>query len=56
VQESADLMAGFSADPGFGHDYTDGFVPSWAAVVPPDGWTAVDTERLDTHLSTLDNG
>jgi uncharacterized membrane protein len=50
VQESADLMAGFSAVPGFGHDYRDAFTAAWSAVAPPDGWTATDTERLQAHL------
>lgn len=50
VHETADLMAGFSAVPGFGHDYRDQFVAAWSAIVPPDGWTAADTERLEAHL------
>ena len=37
VQESFDLMAGFSATPGFGHDYRTDFVHSWAAIAPPEG-------------------
>jgi len=50
VQEGFDLMAGFSAVPGFGHDYTDAFVDAWAAVAPPAGWTEADTERLRAAL------
>ncbi len=50
VQETADLMAGFSAEPGYGHDYTDAFVAAWAAVAPPDGWTAADTQRVEALL------
>jgi uncharacterized membrane protein len=49
-QVSADLMAGFSAGPGFGHNYSVDFVSGWAAVGPPDGWTQGDTDRLATHL------
>jgi uncharacterized membrane protein len=54
VQETADLMAGFSAVPGFGHDYSNAFVEAWAAVVPPEGWTAEDTERVNQLLGTTD--
>ncbi|HSM65298.1 MAG TPA: alpha/beta-hydrolase family protein [Ilumatobacteraceae bacterium] len=50
VQESFDLMAGFSATPGFGHDYRTDFVHSWAAIAPPEGWTAADSDRLRAHL------
>lgn len=50
VQETADLMAGFSAVPGFGHDYRDALTASWAAVVPPDGWTEADTDQLQAFL------
>lgn len=50
VHETADLAAGFSAVPGFGHDYRDQFVTAWSAIVPPDGWTSADSERLEAHL------
>jgi uncharacterized membrane protein len=50
VQSVFDLMAGFGAPPGFGHDYTAEYVAAWAQVVPPDGWTDVDTEKLQQFL------
>jgi uncharacterized membrane protein len=50
VQETADLMAGFSALPGFGHDYRLEFVDSWAALAPPEGWTSADSARLSAFL------
>ncbi len=50
LQGVFDLMAGFSAPPGFGHDYQLDYVRAWADVVPPDGWTATDTTRLEQHL------
>ena len=50
VQEVADLMAGFSAASGYGHNYGINFVTGWAAVVPPAGWTAADSARLQRHL------
>ena len=49
-QVSADLIAGFSAGPGFGHNYSVSFVSGWAAVAPPDTWTDDDTARLSEHL------
>jgi uncharacterized membrane protein len=45
-----DLMAGFSAPPGHGHDYAPAYVAAWAQVTPPDGWTCGDTERLEAFL------
>jgi uncharacterized membrane protein len=55
VQESFDLMAGFSASPGYGHDYRTDFVHAWTAIAPPDGWTDADADRLQAHLG-LDAG
>ncbi len=45
-----DLMAGFSAPPGFGHDYRLDYVDAWSRVAPPDGWTDEDTARLEQFL------
>ncbi len=50
AQLVADLSAGFGAEPGFGHDYTNGYVAAWAAVLPPEGWTDQETSRLETFL------
>lgn len=52
VQETADLMAGFSAKTGYGHDYTDAFVAAWAAVAPPEGWTGADTARVEAVVAS----
>lgn len=49
-QVSADLIAGFSAGPGFGHNYSIDFVSGWASVAPPPDWSAEDTVRLAAHL------
>lgn len=35
LQQVADLIAGFSAESGHGHNYSIDFVSGWAAVVPP---------------------
>jgi uncharacterized membrane protein len=55
VQETFDLMAGFSASPGYGHDYRTDFVHAWSALAPPTGWTSADADRLQAHLG-LDAG
>ena len=51
LQELADLIAGFSAPAGYGHNYAVDFASGWAAVVPPTGWTPADTVRLQQHLT-----
>jgi uncharacterized membrane protein len=50
IQEVFDLIAGFGAPSGHGHNYGVDFVAGWAAVAPPDGWTAAETARLQRHL------
>lgn len=50
VQGVFDLMAGFGAPPGYGHDYRLDFVEGWSQVTPPDGWTAKDTQALEKLL------
>jgi uncharacterized membrane protein len=50
LQEVFDLIAGFSAASGHGHNYDVDFVSGWAAVAPPADWTAADSARLQRHL------
>jgi uncharacterized membrane protein len=50
AQTVADLTAGSGAPPGHGHNYEPAFVPGWAAVAPPPGWTDADTARLQRFL------
>lgn len=45
-----DLMAGFGAPPGHGHDYRLDYVDAWARVAAPDGWTEADTMRVEALL------
>jgi uncharacterized membrane protein len=52
VQEVADLIAGFSAHSGYGHNYAIDFLSGWAAVVPPVRWTEADSARLQQHLAS----
>lgn len=50
IQGVFDLMAGFGAPPGFGHDYRLDYVRAWAQVAPPPGWTDADTAALEARL------
>ena len=50
TQEVFDLMNGFSASPGFGHDYRNNLTAAWAAIFPPAGWTDADTQQLNELL------
>ena len=52
LQVLADLAAGFSAEPGHGHNYDADFVEAWMSVYPADGWTSVELERLEEHMSS----
>lgn len=51
LQGVFDLMAGFGAPPGHGHDYRLAWPGAWAQVVPPEDWTGFDTEALNTFLA-----
>ena len=50
LQEVSDLVAGFGAPSGYGHNYDIDFASAWAAIVPPEGWTTADTQRLQAHI------
>lgn len=56
VQAVADLINQLLPPPGFGHDYSNDYVGGWARVVPPDGWTDADTERLTEFLHVSGDG
>jgi uncharacterized membrane protein len=49
-QVSADLTNAESMPGGHGHNYSNDILDGWAAVAPPDGWTAGDTERVRAAL------
>ena len=50
VQAVADQIHQLSPPAGFGHDYATDYVDGWAAVLPPDGWTDNDSQRLEKFL------
>jgi uncharacterized membrane protein len=49
-QVSADLTNAEGVPGGHGHNYSNDILDGWAAVAPPDGWTAADTERIRAGL------
>ena len=53
LQTAADLMAGFSAPVGYGHNYNDAFAQGMASVAAPEGWTTADTDHLIVVLDHL---
>ena len=53
TQVVVDLINGFSASVGHGHNYNDTFAEGWAVVAPLDGWTANDAQDLQTYLDSL---
>ncbi len=50
-QVSADLAVANSVPDGHGHKFGLISVDAWAEVLPPDGWTADDTESLKLYLA-----
>ena len=52
-QVGADMTNAAGVPPGHGHNYADTVLDGWAAVIPPDGWTAEDTERVRVSLEEL---
>lgn len=45
-QVSADMTNASGVPAGHGHNYGDSVLDGWIAVLPPAGWTSVDTERV----------
>jgi uncharacterized membrane protein len=49
-QVAADMTNASSVPGGHGHNYGEYVLDGWAAVAPPDGWTAKDTDRIRRAL------
>jgi uncharacterized membrane protein len=45
-----------STPPGFGHVYSTDYARGWANVLPPDGWSDADTERLEEFVQSVHGG
>jgi uncharacterized membrane protein len=54
-QVAADMTNASSVPGGHGHNYGDFVLDGWAAVAPPDGWTADDTERIRIALEKTES-
>jgi uncharacterized membrane protein len=49
-QVGADITDASGVPAGHGHNYGDTVLDGWAGVIPPDGWTPADTERVRAAL------
>ncbi|MFF9012602.1 alpha/beta hydrolase [Streptomyces sp. NPDC014870] len=49
-QTSIDMAVSYGVQAPHGHRYGAGAVDGWAAVAPPEGWTAADTTRLRAYI------
>ncbi|MFD0549391.1 alpha/beta hydrolase [Streptomyces rectiviolaceus] len=49
-QTSVDMAVSYGVEAPHGHRYGTGPVDGWAAIVPREGWTGDDTERLRRHM------
>ena len=49
----ADLAYSTGVPGGHGHKYGSNTTDAWAAIVPPDGWTDADTQRLKAIIGEL---
>jgi uncharacterized membrane protein len=56
LQEVFDLMAGFSAPPGYGHNYDPDMADAWVAVAAPDDWSAARTLDLREAVGSFADG
>jgi uncharacterized membrane protein len=53
VQAAADVLNQLSPPPGFGHVYSTDYVRAWASIVPPEGWTEAEAERLEQFIASI---
>ncbi|MER7955149.1 alpha/beta-hydrolase family protein [Streptomyces sp. NPDC096030] len=53
-QTSVDMAVSYGVQAPHGHRYGAGAVDGWAAVAPPEGWTAADTARLRGYIQHRD--
>ena len=53
LQVAADQMVANAVPAGQGHEFGQEPARAWAAILPPSGWSADDTERLVTQMEEL---
>ncbi|WP_168929680.1 alpha/beta-hydrolase family protein [Nocardioides sp. GY 10127] len=54
LQVAADQMVANDVPAGQGHQFGQEPVRAWAQILPPDGWTSADTERLVDAVAALE--
>jgi uncharacterized membrane protein len=54
-QVGADMTNSASVPAGHGHNYGESVLDGWVAVIPPDGWTNADTERVRAAVQSVGN-
>lgn len=54
LQLAADQMVANDVPAGQGHQFGQEPVRAWAEILPPDGWTDADTERLAVRIGELE--
>ena len=54
-QTAADMIFSTGVPAGHGHSYGANPVDAWAAIYPPDGWTAAKNEQLRAIVGTTDS-
>lgn len=52
-QTTVGLAVSFGMPVPHGHSYGTGACVGWAAVLPPAGWTAADTENLENVMAAI---
>ncbi|MEU2003303.1 alpha/beta hydrolase [Rhodococcus sp. NPDC019627] len=52
-QVAADMAVSTGVPDGHGHSYVVDIADAWSAILPPDGWTPADNERLRTELAEM---
>ncbi|MBV6757820.1 alpha/beta hydrolase [Rhodococcus opacus] len=53
LQVAADMAVSTGVPDGHGHSYVVDIADAWSAILPPDGWTPADNERLRTVLAEM---
>ena len=53
LQVAADMAVSTGVPDGHGHSYVVDIADAWSAILPPDGWTPADNERLRAVLAEM---
>ncbi|MDT2004857.1 hypothetical protein FXW78_09275 [Rhodococcus opacus] len=53
LQVAADMAVSTGVPDGHGHSYVVDIADAWSAILPPDGWSPADNDRLRTVLAEM---